>query len=114
MKTQERKRKLQRAKQLDNEPELSEISDETSSSCDETSSDTEYSPPFKKQWKEEEQKKKRATNTRKRKLPNLAKTCDITGVSDRAAALISSLVLEDYGIVSQGASIDIIGRSRVQ
>ena len=39
MKRQERKRKLQRAKQLDNEPEITEISDETSFSSDETSSD---------------------------------------------------------------------------
>ena len=75
---------------------------------------TQYSPPFKKQWKEEEQKKKSATNIRKRKLPNLAQAYDRTGESDRATALISTSVLEDYGIVSQGASIDIIGRSRVQ
>ena len=59
---------------------------------------TQYSPPFKKQWKEEEQKKKSATIIRKRKLPNLAQACDRTGVSDRAAALISTSVWRIMGL----------------
>lgn len=47
-------------------------------------------------------------------LPKLAKACDRTGVSDRAAAIIASAVLEDLQIVTSSDSSKIIDRSKIR
>lgn len=41
-------------------------------------------------------------------LPKLAQACDRTGVSDRAAAIIASAVLEDLNIVTSSDTSKII------
>lgn len=48
------------------------------------------------------------------RLPSLAKACDRTGVSDRAAAIIASSVLQDMGIVSPNDTSKVIDRSKIR
>lgn len=47
-------------------------------------------------------------------LAKLAKACDRTGVSDRAAAIIASAVLEDLKIVTSSDTSKIIDRSKIR
>lgn len=47
-------------------------------------------------------------------LPNLAIACDRAGVSDRSAAIIASSVLQDFGIVSNEESTQVIDRSKLK
>jgi len=47
-------------------------------------------------------------------LPSLAKACDRTGVSDRAAAMIASAVLQDMGIISPEDRSKIIDQSKIR
>lgn len=46
-------------------------------------------------------------------LPNLAIACDRAGVSDRSAAIIASSVLQDFGIVSNEESTQVIDRQHL-
>lgn len=46
-------------------------------------------------------------------LPTLARECDRYGVSDRAAAAISSAVLQDVGLVTEQDSSSVIDRSKI-
>ena len=48
------------------------------------------------------------------RLPSLAKACDRTGVSDRAAAIIASSVLQNMGIVSPNDTSKVIDRSKIR
>ena len=50
----------------------------------------------------------------RRKLPKLAKLCDQFRVSDRAGASIATAVLEDFGVVSQTVSGDVIDRYKLR
>jgi len=50
----------------------------------------------------------------RRKLPKLAKLCDRFRVSDRAGASIATAVLEDFGVVSQTESADVIDRYKLR
>lgn len=47
-------------------------------------------------------------------LSSLAKICDRTGTSDRAAAAIASSTLQDFGIVTEDDSTKVIDRSKVR
>ena len=53
-------------------------------------------------------------NSKRPRLSNLALACERTWVSDRSAAMISSSVLQDYGIISADASGDVIHRNRIR
>ena len=53
-------------------------------------------------------------SSKRPRLSNLALACDRTGVSDRAAALISSSVLQDYGFITASSSNDVIDRSKIR
>lgn len=48
------------------------------------------------------------------RLPSLAKACDRTGISDRAAAIIASSVLQDMRIVSPNDTSKVIDRSKIR
>jgi hypothetical protein len=48
------------------------------------------------------------------KLPALATACDKTGVSDRAAAMISSAVIEDVGLLSKTNPTMTIDRMKIR
>jgi len=48
----------------------------------------------------------------RRKLPTLARACDRTGISDRCAAVITSAVLQDFGLISHLDSSSVIDRSK--
>ena len=50
----------------------------------------------------------------RKKLPKLAKLCDRFRVSDRAGASIATAVLEDFGVVSQTESGDVIDRYKLR
>lgn len=54
------------------------------------------------------------TNQMRIHLPNLAVACDRTGVSDRAAAIIVSAVLQDIGVVAPDNQTQIIDRSKLR
>ena len=47
-------------------------------------------------------------------LPTLAAACDRHGVSDRAAAILATAVLQDMQIVHQGDTTQVIDRSKVR
>lgn len=47
-------------------------------------------------------------------LPNLAIACDRAGVSDRAAAIIASSVLQDFGLVTNEKASEVIDRSKLR
>lgn len=48
------------------------------------------------------------------RLPNLAKACDRTGISDRAAAIITSSVLKDLGLITETDGEKVIDRNKVR
>ena len=48
------------------------------------------------------------------RLLNLALACERTGVSDRSAAMISSSVLQDYGILCADSFEDVIDRNKIR
>lgn len=83
-----------------------------------SSSEEEHEPLAEKDGSCEEsfanlQKDKVGCQNRK-DLPSLAKACDSYGVSDRAAAGISTAVLQDYGLVSRSNRAMVIDRSKVR
>ena len=47
-------------------------------------------------------------------LSNLALACERTGVSDRAAAMIASSVLQDYRIITPDISRHVVDRSKIR
>ena len=47
-------------------------------------------------------------------LPNLALACDRTGVSNRSAAIISSAILEDIGLINSSDSSCVVDRSKLK
>src|SRR6218665_890959 len=47
-------------------------------------------------------------------LPSLAKACDRTGVSDRSAAVLATLVQHDLGLVSPIDRSKVIDRSKIR
>lgn len=49
-----------------------------------------------------------------KQLPNLARTCDRYGLSDRAAAAVASAVLQDFGIVTSENISNVIDRSKLR
>ena len=53
-------------------------------------------------------------NSKRPRLLNLALACERTGVSDRSAAMISSSVLQDYGIISADSFEDVIDRNKIR
>ena len=48
------------------------------------------------------------------KLPAVALACDRFGLSDRAAAIITSAVLQDIGIVHEGDVTHVIDRNKIR
>lgn len=48
------------------------------------------------------------------KLPSVALACDRHGLSDRAAASITSAVLQDIGVVHEGDASHVIDRSKIR
>ena len=53
-------------------------------------------------------------NSKRPRLLNLTLACERTGVSDRSAAMISSSVLQDYGIISADSFEDVIDRNKIR
>ena len=53
-------------------------------------------------------------SSKRPRLSNLALACERTGVSNRSAAIIPSSVLQDYDILSAGASDDVIDRNKIR
>ena len=53
-------------------------------------------------------------NSKRPRLLNLVLACERTGVSDRSAAMISSSVLQDYGIISADSFEDVIDRNKIR
>ena len=47
------------------------------------------------------------------KLPNLAVACERTGISSRSAAMITSAILEDVGIVTSSESTGVTDRNKI-
>ena len=82
---------------------------------DSTDTSDKEDTPFKVHCKQDlltpEGKRQKLMTVR---LPSLAKACDRTGVSDRAAAIIASSVLQDMGIVSPNDTSKVIDRSRIR
>lgn len=88
------------------------INDSSSESSDESATNV-YEKNTKSGTKDD------LPNTRKTKqmritLPNLAQACDRTGVSDRAASIITNLVLQDLSIISEESYDKIIDRSKIR
>ena len=47
-------------------------------------------------------------------VPTLARECDRHGLSDRSAAALASAVLQDFGLISENNSINVIDRNRIR
>ncbi|GBL86515.1 hypothetical protein AVEN_194778-1 [Araneus ventricosus] len=47
-------------------------------------------------------------------FPTLARECDRYGISDRAAALFASFVLQDIGIVHEGETSHVVDRNKIR
>lgn len=50
----------------------------------------------------------------KHQLPGLARACDRREVSDRSAAAIASVVLQDFGIIDQKDFPNVIDRNKIR
>ena len=89
-------------------PTMAVLSSSETSSTEAESSDSDYEEqlPMCKKMKEVSQM---TLN-----LSSLAKICDRTGTSDRAAAAIASSTLQDFGIVTEDDSTKVIDRSKVR
>lgn len=72
-----------------------------------SSSADEFVPPSAKKTKINDVK-------RCKTLTHMAVACDRTGISDRAAALIATSVLQDYGIVSPSTSKAVIDKNKIR
>lgn len=47
-------------------------------------------------------------------LPAVARACDRYGLSDRSAVAVASAVLQDFGIISEGDSKNVIDRNKIR
>ena len=48
------------------------------------------------------------------KLPTVARECDRRGISDRAAAAISSAILQDLGLIDHNDQSSVVDRSKIR
>ena len=105
-----------------NSTEVELVSDDTDSSIEINTDDiNEYQPPQTSmnwiclQLKEDIPRPPESDNrerviTKFKNLPYLTETCDRVEVSDRGAALLSTSLLDDIGVVQQNSSDNIIDR----
>ncbi len=97
----------------DTNVELSSSTSNSESESGEMSDDTfleAVSSKRKLEQPEEQLFKERKTKN----LPSVATACDKTAVSDRAAAMIVSAVLQDIGEVSIDNTSEIVDRSKIR
>ena len=96
----------------------SRSSNETQSQFDESEEDIEQvNSPLQCELTDPNFKPSKNFNTTERnttELPNLAAACDRTGVSSRSAAILSSALLEDVGLINCFSTSAIIDRSKIK
>ena len=111
-------RRTARAKQYRPLPSYNETSidmniemavDENSSTSEESSSESsDYDAPQHLRQKTSRQKR------RIRDISALAKACDRTGVSNRAAAFLASSLLQDAGIITENDVTSVIDKRKIE
>lgn len=74
-------------------------------------SDTDYLKPSTSTMTTQSEGKKTSRSSR---YPALATACDRTGVSDRAAAIIASAVLEDLGMINEADTSNVVDRHKIR
>jgi len=47
-------------------------------------------------------------------MPTLARACDRYGISDRSAAALASAVLQDFGLITESDSVNVVDRNKVR
>lgn len=80
-----------------------------SSSSENVDSDESFAPSKSEQRSFTRRESRNTTN-----VQVLAEACDRTGISDRAAALIASSVLQDAGVISEETKSSVIDRNKLR
>lgn len=108
-KIEEEAREAKVLKEKESQPSTSKFSDSEPEIGEEAYSDPDFNAPVPKF-------KKRKTHSIQMRtpLPNFAKVCDRTGISDRSAAAIASAVLEDVGLIKNEDKTKVIDRMKVR